>query len=267
MSRTRILPVSSAEPLGAGQWTSRAFATSSSSPAPASRPRAGSRPFAGRTGCGRGIASRTSRRPRPLRAIRRWSTPSTMRGGRGSATVEPNAAHRALARLDAEWPGELLHRHPECRRSARARRREAAAAHAWRADNAAGASPATSGSAGKGRWARTRPVPTAASRGRSAPTSSGSARCPTRWSRIDEALASCRPVRLDRHVGRRLSRRRLRPDRALLRRADARDEPRAEPGQPASSTRAGWAAAGDAGSGMGRRGAWAQSAQSSPMSR
>jgi NAD-dependent deacetylase len=22
--------------------------------------------------------------------------------------VEPNAAHRALARLDAEWPGELL---------------------------------------------------------------------------------------------------------------------------------------------------------------
>src|SRR6185503_1101712 len=23
-------------------------------------------------------------------------------------TVEPNAAHRALARLDAEWPGELL---------------------------------------------------------------------------------------------------------------------------------------------------------------
>jgi NAD-dependent deacetylase len=24
------------------------------------------------------------------------------------ATVEPNAAHEALARLDAEWPGELL---------------------------------------------------------------------------------------------------------------------------------------------------------------
>ena len=31
-----------------------------------------------------------------------------MRGGRNLATVEPNAAHRALARLDAEWPGELL---------------------------------------------------------------------------------------------------------------------------------------------------------------
>ena len=31
-----------------------------------------------------------------------------MRGGRSSATVEPNAAHKALARLDAEWPGELL---------------------------------------------------------------------------------------------------------------------------------------------------------------
>ena len=44
--------------------------------------------------------------------------------------VEPNAAHRALARLDAEWPGELLIVTPECRRSARARRREAAAAHA-----------------------------------------------------------------------------------------------------------------------------------------
>jgi NAD-dependent deacetylase len=26
----------------------------------------------------------------------------------GLSTVEPNAAHRALARLDAEWPGELL---------------------------------------------------------------------------------------------------------------------------------------------------------------
>lgn len=26
----------------------------------------------------------------------------------GLATVEPNAAHRALARLDREWPGELL---------------------------------------------------------------------------------------------------------------------------------------------------------------
>ncbi|WP_425229186.1 NAD-dependent deacylase [Sphingomonas sp.] len=26
----------------------------------------------------------------------------------GLATVEPNAAHRALARLDANWPGELL---------------------------------------------------------------------------------------------------------------------------------------------------------------
>ena len=33
---------------------------------------------------------------------------STTRGGPSSATVEPNAAHRALARLDAEWPGELL---------------------------------------------------------------------------------------------------------------------------------------------------------------
>ena len=46
--------------------------------------------------------------PEATAAIRRWCTPSTTRGGRGSATVEPNAAHQALARLDAEWPGELL---------------------------------------------------------------------------------------------------------------------------------------------------------------
>ena len=49
-----------------------------------------------------------SRRPKPSPAIRRWCMHSTTRGGPSSATVEPNAAHRALARLDAEWPGELL---------------------------------------------------------------------------------------------------------------------------------------------------------------
>ena len=32
--------------------------------------------------------------------------------------VEPNAAHKALARLDAEWPGELLIVTQNCRRCA-----------------------------------------------------------------------------------------------------------------------------------------------------
>ena len=54
------------------------------------------------------IGSRTWRRPRRSRAIRCWSTLSTTRAAPICATVEPNAAHRALARLDAEWPGELL---------------------------------------------------------------------------------------------------------------------------------------------------------------
>ena len=98
------------------------------------RPRAGSRPSAGRTGCGKGIGSRMSRRPRPSRAIRRWCTHSTMRGGRGSATVEPNAAHRGAGAARRRMAGRAADRHPECRRPARARRVEAAAAHAWRAD-------------------------------------------------------------------------------------------------------------------------------------
>ena len=42
------------------------------------------------------------------RAIRRWSTLSTTRGGRSSARSSPMPRIEALARLDAEWPGELL---------------------------------------------------------------------------------------------------------------------------------------------------------------
>ena len=49
-----------------------------------------------------------SRRPRHLFAIRRWSTPSTTRAASGWPRSEPNPAHRALARLDDQWPGELL---------------------------------------------------------------------------------------------------------------------------------------------------------------
>ena len=51
---------------------------------------------------------------------------------------------------------------------------------------------------------------------------------PYEMDRIDEALRALRPVRLDRHVGRGLSGRGLRPDRALLRREDAGDQSRAE---------------------------------------
>ena len=54
---------------------------------------------------------------------------------------------------------------------------------------------------------------------------------PYEMERIDEALMQRRPVRVDRHLGRGLSGRGLRPDRALLRREDARDQSGAEPGQ------------------------------------
>ena len=100
------------------------------------------------------------------------------------AEVEPNAAHRALARLDAEWPGGLLlvtqnvddlheragskrliHMHGELRS---ALCRACGGRSPFRRDGHGG------GACLPGLRRR---------RARSAPTSSSSARCPTRWRR------------------------------------------------------------------------------------
>ena len=122
-----------------------------------------------------------SRRPKHSRAIRRWSIilrcPRVRLG-----EVEPNAAHIALARLDAEWPGELLlitqnvddlheragsrrllHMHGELLRGWCLACDER---FAWAGPMGDGASCAR-----RARW-----------REASAPTSSGSAKCPTKWS-------------------------------------------------------------------------------------
>ena len=60
------------------------------------------------TACGRDIAWRTSATPggfqRDPTLVHAFYDARRAKLG----TVQPNAAHRALARLDAEWPGELL---------------------------------------------------------------------------------------------------------------------------------------------------------------
>ena len=85
------------------------------------------------------------------------------------------AARRRMA-------GRIADRHPECRRPARARRGEAAAAHARRAQLRL--VPRLRRADGLDRRDGPRPglSRTAAPRAGSGPTSSGSARCPTRWS-------------------------------------------------------------------------------------
>ena len=95
--------------------------------------------------------------------------------------------------------GRVADRHPERRRPARARRREAAAAHARRADQRLVPAPAMRAS----RWAgtdgrRRRLARNAACRAACAPTSSGSARCPTRWS---GSTARCRRCDLFVSIG------------------------------------------------------------------
>jgi NAD-dependent deacetylase len=64
--------------------------------------------FRGRTGSGKATASRMSRRRK--RFGRDPALVQAFYDARRAKLreVEPNAAHRALARLDAEWPGELL---------------------------------------------------------------------------------------------------------------------------------------------------------------
>jgi NAD-dependent deacetylase len=184
--------------------------------------------FRAADGCGKGTGSRMSRRPKPSAAIRAGArllrcAPRQARDGR----AQRRAPRAGQAR--AEWPGELPARHPERRRPARARRLEAPAPHAWRAE--AGWCLACDerfpwdGPMGEGAAA-----PPARPSGRSAPTSSGSARCPTRWSastkRCNAATCSSRSARPARSIPPPASSR----PRAIAAPA-ARDQPRAEPGQ------------------------------------
>ena len=104
------------------------------------------------------------------------------------ARVEPNAAHRALARLDAEWPGELLivtqnvddlheragakrllHMHGELKSGLVPRLRRAHAP-------------------GRARWATARPARNAASPGRLRPDIVWFGEMPYEMERIDRAL-------------------------------------------------------------------------------
>jgi NAD-dependent deacetylase len=88
------------------------------------------------------------------------------------ATVEPNAAHVALARLDAAWPGELLlvtQNVDDLHERAGSKRL------LLRQHEAPGVWPATSASAGKGPMGDNQGV--RCSIGQVHPTSSGSARC------------------------------------------------------------------------------------------
>ena len=94
------------------------------------------------------------------------------------------AARRGMA-------GRVAAGHAECRRFARARGVEAAAPHAWRADAAAGAWPATSASAGRGRWARARHARHARVAGRVRPDIVWFGEMPYEMERIDEALQRC----------------------------------------------------------------------------
>ena len=83
------------------------FAISWSSPVPAFQRKVVYRRSVVRMACGRDTELRTLQHPRHSPAIRAGSR--LLRRTSGEARkVGPNAAHRALARLEAEWPGEFL---------------------------------------------------------------------------------------------------------------------------------------------------------------
>ncbi len=176
--------------------------------------------------------------PEAFAAIRRWSTPSTMRGERSLERSSPTPRIEALARLDAEWPGELLivtqnvddlH---ERAGSKRLLHMHGELTKGWCL--ACDERFAWDGPMGEGAT-----CPVCSAQGQVRPDIVWFGEMPYDMDRIDDALQRLRPVRLDRHVGRGLSGRRVRPDRALLRREDAGDESRAEPGQLLCSTKAG----------------------------
>ena len=100
---------------------------------PASPPRAGCRRSATPTGSGRATGSRTSPPPRPSSASRSVVHQFYDARRAALATVEPNPAHLALARLEARGRRRPARGHPEHRRPARARRLHPGAAHARRA--------------------------------------------------------------------------------------------------------------------------------------
>ena len=166
------------------------------------------------------------------------------------AAVEPNAAHRALARLDAEWAGELLlvtQNVDDLHERAGPKRCSTCMASC----SAAGACACDE----RLRWAGPMrdgpPCPSCGAAGELRPDIVWFGEMPYEMERIDEALRACRPVRLDRHFGRGLSGGGVRPDGALLRRADARDQPRAEPGSMLVRRKP-HRAGGRAGAGVGR---------------
>ena len=144
--------------------------------------------------------------------------------------VAPNAAHVALARLDAEWRGDLLivtqnvddlheragakrllHMHGELQQRLVPGMRRAV--RLGRDD-------------GRGRR-----VPVLRSDRPGPPRHRLVRRDALRHGADRGGAARRRSVRVDRHVGRGLSRGGVRPDRAISRRANARNQPRAEPGQ------------------------------------
>ncbi len=169
--------------------------------------------------------------------------------GDGRAQCRARGAGAARRRM----AGRAAAGHPECRRPARARRIEAAGPHARRADQrlVPGVRRAfrVGWADGRGRGLSVMP------RKRASPARHRVVRRNALRHGADRGRGpALRPVRVDRHVGRGLSRRRLRPDRALLRRADAGNEPGAQPGQHAvrrKPDREG----GRSGAGVGGRGA------------
>ena len=131
-------------------------------------------------------------------------------------TVEPNAAHAALARLDAEWPGELLlvtqnvddlheragskrliHMHGELTKGWCLACDER---FVW------------GGPMGEGAV-----CPSCQVIGQVRPDIVWFGEMPYKMERIDDAVRRVRPVRVDRDVGRGLPGRGLRPDRPILR--------------------------------------------------
>ena len=160
-------------------------------------------------------------------------------------TVEPNAAHEALARLDAEWPGELLlvtQNVDDLHERAGSKR----LLHMHGELNSGWCLACDERFDWDGADGRRRRCPPASEPGRVRPDIVWFGEMPYEMERIEEALRTLRPVRVDRHLGRGLSGRGLRPDRALLRRPRRSRSTSSRARAASSSTKAG----------SGRRATW-----------
>ena len=104
--------------------------------------------------------------------------------GRGRAQCRARGAGPARRRM----AGRAADRHPECRRPARARRGEAAAPHAWRADQRLVPGLRRAVRLGRGRWARGRACPVCQVAGRVRPDIVWFGEMPYEMERIDQAL-------------------------------------------------------------------------------